>query len=70
MLEFKSNNIFDLLKLTTTRIVRIYLLQDKVVCTAQLYIAQLVAVDFPQQQPPYLENINWYLEDKEHESKP
>ena len=47
-----------------------YLLQDKVVCTAQLYIAQLVAVDFPQQQPPYLENINWYLEDKEHESKP
>ena len=47
-----------------------YLLQDKVVCTAQLNIAQLVAMDFPQQQPPNLEKINWYLEDKEHESKP
>ena len=47
-----------------------YLLQDKVVRTAQLYIAQLVAMDFPQQQPPDLEKINWYPEHKEHDSKP
>ena len=33
------------------------LLEDKVVCTPQLHIAQLVPVDCPQQQPPGFQKI-------------
>ena len=33
------------------------LLEDKVVCTVQLHVAQLVPVDCPQQQPPGFQKI-------------